>query len=245
MRTSFWTLSSCSGCIEYFLTYNYINESVNNFNKNWKVPKTYAYNGIPKKIRVWLLWTSHIVSHRVFIELVGYTFEPSTRGSPELASKILKNVMKSREKLSVGGVCWGHHPLKYSKHEPLDNDASWHYSKTQQLIWLNSLFQKTKILRNVWLFNGKANFFKVKMITWSANLTFCDNVSKFTSVSRYYNGTSEFFPYFQWCRKNRKYQGVKEFHMLARIGCNCKIMLFSPFITYYHSSKGNKWWCTF
>ena len=22
-----------------------------------------------------------------------------------------------------------------------------------------------------------------------------------------------------------KYQGVKEFHMLARIGCNCKIMV--------------------
>ena len=37
-----------------------------------------------------------------------------------------------------------------------------------------------------------------------------------------------------------KYQGVKEFHMLARIGCNCKIMVFSPFITYHHSSKGNK-----
>ena len=36
----------------------------------------------------------------------------------------------------------------------------------------------------------------------------------------------------------KKYQGVKEFHMLARIGC--KIMVFSPFITYYHSSKGNK-----
>ena len=35
-------------------------------------------------------------------------------------------------------------------------------------------------------------------------------------------------------------KGVKEFHMLARIGCNCKIMVFSPFITYYHSSKGNK-----
>ena len=25
-----------------------------------------------------------------------------------------------------------------------------------------------------------------------------------------------------------KYQGVKEFHMLARIGCYCKIMVFSP-----------------
>ena len=31
--------------------------------------------------------------------------------------------------------------------------------------------------------------------------------------------------------KYNKYQGVKEFHMLARIGCNCKIMVFSPFIT--------------
>ena len=33
-----------------------------------------------------------------------------------------------------------------------------------------------------------------------------------------------------------KYQGVKEFHMLARIGC-CNIMVFSPFkvkVTYYH-----------
>ena len=39
---------------------------------------------------------------------------------------------------------------------------------------------------------------------------------------------------------NAKYQGVKEFHMLARIGCNCKITVFSPFITYHHSSKGNK-----
>ena len=44
------------------------------------------------------------------------------------------------------------------------------------------------------------------------------------------------------CRKSKilKYQGVKEFHMLARIGCNCKIMIFSPSITYYCSSKGNK-----
>ena len=33
-----------------------------------------------------------------------------------------------------------------------------------------------------------------------------------------------------------KYQGVKEFHMLARVGC-CNIMVFSPFkvkVTYYH-----------
>ena len=28
---------------------------------------------------------------------------------------------------------------------------------------------------------------------------------------------------------NKKYQGVKEFHMLARIGCYCKIMVFSHF----------------
>ena len=44
------------------------------------------------------------------------------------------------------------------------------------------------------------------------------------------------------CRKanSSKYQGVKEFHMLACIGCNCKIMVFSPFITYHHSSRGNK-----
>ena len=26
----------------------------------------------------------------------------------------------------------------------------------------------------------------------------------------------------------QKYQGVKEFHMLARISCYCKIMVFSP-----------------
>ena len=42
---------------------------------------------------------------------------------------------------------------------------------------------------------------------------------------------------------NDKYQRVKEFHMLARIGCYCKIMVFSTFklqVTYYHSSKGNK-----
>ena len=40
-----------------------------------------------------------------------------------------------------------------------------------------------------------------------------------------------------------KYQGVKEFHMLARIGCYCKIMVFSPLkleVTYYHSSKAIK-----
>ena len=40
-----------------------------------------------------------------------------------------------------------------------------------------------------------------------------------------------------------KYQGVKEFHMLAHISCYCKIMVFSPFElgdTYCQSSKGNK-----
>ena len=40
-----------------------------------------------------------------------------------------------------------------------------------------------------------------------------------------------------------KYQGVKEFHMLARIGCYCKIMVFSPLkleVTYYHSSQAIK-----
>ena len=40
-----------------------------------------------------------------------------------------------------------------------------------------------------------------------------------------------------------QYQGVKVFHMLARMACYCKIMAFSPFkleIIYYHSSKGNK-----
>ena len=33
-----------------------------------------------------------------------------------------------------------------------------------------------------------------------------------------------------------KYQGVKEFHMLACIGCYCNNMVFSPFkvkVTYY------------
>ena len=39
-----------------------------------------------------------------------------------------------------------------------------------------------------------------------------------------------------------KYQGVKEFHMLARIGCYCNIMVFSTFkvkVTYYHPL--NQW----
>ena len=39
---------------------------------------------------------------------------------------------------------------------------------------------------------------------------------------------------------HQKYQGVKEFHMLAHIGCYCKIMVFSPLkleVTYSHSSK--------
>ena len=42
--------------------------------------------------------------------------------------------------------------------------------------------------------------------------------------------------------KNEKYQGVREFHMLARIGCYCNIMVFSPFkvkVTYYHPL--NQW----
>ena len=37
-------------------------------------------------------------------------------------------------------------------------------------------------------------------------------------------------------KKLTKYQGVKEFHMLARVGC-CNIIVFSPFkvkVTYYH-----------
>ena len=35
---------------------------------------------------------------------------------------------------------------------------------------------------------------------------------------------------------------MKEFHMLARIGCYCNIMVFSPFkvkVTYYHPL--NQW----
>ena len=34
----------------------------------------------------------------------------------------------------------------------------------------------------------------------------------------------------------QKYQSVKKFHMLARMGCYCNIMVFSPFkvqVTYY------------
>ena len=41
---------------------------------------------------------------------------------------------------------------------------------------------------------------------------------------------------------HKQYQGVKEFHMLARIGCYCNIMVFSPFkvkVTYYHPL--NEW----
>ena len=41
--------------------------------------------------------------------------------------------------------------------------------------------------------------------------------------------------------ETKKYQGVKEFHMLARIGC-CNFMVFSPFkvnVTYYHPL--NQW----
>ena len=41
--------------------------------------------------------------------------------------------------------------------------------------------------------------------------------------------------------KPKKYQGVKEFHLLARIGC-CNFMVFSPFkvnVTYYHPV--NQW----
>ena len=43
-------------------------------------------------------------------------------------------------------------------------------------------------------------------------------------------------------RERKKYQGVKEFHMLARIGGYCNIMVFSPFnvkVTYYHPL--NQW----
>ena len=39
-----------------------------------------------------------------------------------------------------------------------------------------------------------------------------------------------------------KYEKVKEFHMLARIGFHCNIMVFSPFkvkVTYYHPV--NQW----
>ena len=45
------------------------------------------------------------------------------------------------------------------------------------------------------------------------------------------------------CTEKSINQGVKEFHMLARIGCYCKIVVFSPFkvkAICYHSSKDNK-----
>ena len=51
----------------------------------------------------------------------------------------------------------------------------------------------------------------------------------------------EFFRIFIFCSKISKYQGVKEFHMLARIGC-CNFMVFSHFkvtVTYYHPV--NQW----
>ena len=49
--------------------------------------------------------------------------------------------------------------------------------------------------------------------------------------------------YFAGMSKYLKYQGVKEFHMLARIDCYCKILVFGPFkleVIYCHSSKGNE-----
>ena len=56
--------------------------------------------------------------------------------------------------------------------------------------------------------------------------------------------TSPFYLLLFICTKTfLKYQGVKEFHMLARIGCYYKIMVFSPLkleVTYYHSSKAIK-----
>ena len=61
------------------------------------------------------------------------------------------------------------------------------------------------------------------------------------SISDHLTETVEFFAF---NTKVTKYQGVKEFHMLARIDCYCKIMVFSPFKakdTYYHSSKKNNY----
>ena len=46
----------------------------------------------------------------------------------------------------------------------------------------------------------------------------------------------------------KKYQGMKEFHLLPCMGCYCKMVVFSPFkleIPYYHLSKSNKQWCPF
>ena len=132
---------------EHFLTYNNINESVNNFTKNWKFPKTGVYHGIPEKIPCMII-ANFPHCDGVFKEVTRYTFEPPTR----FASKIPKNLMESREKLSVGDTI-------------LLNLPTWATAvHLKQFVWLDSLFQKTKILHNIWL-NGKAAFFNVKMIT--------------------------------------------------------------------------------
>ena len=59
-----------------------------------------------------------------------------------------------------------------------------------------------------------------------------DPKRKFLSLKRYRCVLSQCTDDMQ----SLKYQGVKEFHMLARVGC-CNIMVFSPFkvkVTYYH-----------
>ena len=64
-------------------------------------------------------------------------------------------------------------------------------------------------------------------------------------------GSFKMYKILHWCNPSHnraidqlfsKYQGVKEFQMLARIGCYCNIMVFSPFkvkVTYYHPV--NQW----
>ena len=59
-----------------------------------------------------------------------------------------------------------------------------------------------------------------------------------TGGNRKNTGCNElvFFKMMTFSSNWTKYQGVKEFHMLARVGC-CNIMVFSPFkvkVTYYH-----------
>ena len=59
-----------------------------------------------------------------------------------------------------------------------------------------------------------------------------------------FHGSYYFYCYINQHSKSEnslKYQGVKEFHMLARIGC-CNFTVFSPFkvnVTYYHPL--NQW----
>ena len=76
------------------------------------------------------------------------------------------------------------------------------------------------------------------------NTTRCRKFSKFCLFRAGQKILTRFYNDGQWenlWQHINKYQGVKEFHMLARIGC-CNIMVFSPFkvkVTYYHPL--NQW----